>query len=61
MPYTGPLEQGLEELSRGVAALNYLNETESGSNSWALSGSRTASGKPILAGDSHRALDTPNV
>jgi penicillin amidase len=59
--YTGPLADGLEELSRGAAALNYLNETDGGSNSWVLSGARTASGKPLLAGDSHRALDTPNV
>ena len=59
--YSGPLEDGLEELSRGAAALNYLNENDGGSNSWAISGVRTASGKPLLAGDSHRALDTPNV
>ena len=36
-------------------------ESEGGSNSWALAGSRTASGKPLLAGDPHRAPDTPNV
>ena len=59
--YSGPLEDGLEELTQGAAALNYLNETEIGSNSWAISGGRTASGKPLLAGDSHRGLDTPNV
>ena len=59
--YSGPLEDGLEELSRGAAALNYLNENDSGSNSWSISGERTASGKPLLAGDSHRGLDTPNV
>ena len=59
--YTGALDDGLEALSRGASALNQLQETESGSNSWVVSGSRTASGKPILAGDSHRALDTPNV
>lgn len=34
---------------------------EDGSNNWAVSGSRTASGKPLLAGDPHRSLDTPNV
>ena len=34
---------------------------DAGSNSWALAGSRTASGKPLLAGDPHRAPDTPNV
>ena len=59
--YSGPLADGLEELRQGAAALNYLSETGAGSNSWVLSGSRTATGKPILAGDSHRALDTPNV
>ena len=59
--YSGQLQDGLEELSRGAAALNYLKETDSGSNSWVISGERTASGKPLLAGDSHRALDTPSV
>jgi penicillin G amidase len=32
-----------------------------GSNNWSLHGSRTASGKPLLAGDPHRMLDVPNV
>ncbi len=59
--YAGPLDDGLAELSRGAAALNCLAETDVGSNSWALDGRRTAAGKPLLAGDSHRALDTPNV
>ena len=59
--YTGALDDGLEALSRGAESLNQLQETESGSNSWVVAGSRTASGKPILAGDSHRGLDTPNV
>ena len=59
--YAGSLDDGLEELSQGVAALNHLNETDMGSNSWVIAGDRTATGKPILAGDSHRALDTPNV
>ena len=57
----GPLDQGLKELAEGVAGLNYLNEMDSGSNSWVLSGTETATGKPILAGDSHRGLDTPNA
>ena len=35
--------------------------TPQGSNNWALGGSRTASGKPLVAGDPHRALDVPNV
>ena len=31
------------------------------SNAWVISGDRTKSGLPLVAGDSHRALDTPNV
>ena len=34
---------------------------EGGSNSWAVHGSRTKSGKPIVCNDSHRPLDVPNV
>jgi len=34
---------------------------EAGSNNWALAGSRTASGLPLLAGDPHRPLEVPNV
>ncbi len=59
--HSGPLDYGLDELCDGAAALNYLNETDGGSNSWVIAGDRSATGKPILAGDSHRALDTPNV
>ena len=58
---TGPIEDGLDELSLGAQALNWLGETESGSNNWVLAGSRTASGKPLLAGDPHRAPEVPNV
>ena len=32
-----------------------------GSNAWAISGKRTASGKPLLAGDPHIAYATPSV
>ena len=57
--YDGPLADCFDELKEGAAALSHL--AAGGSNSWVVSGSRTASGKPILAGDSHRALDTPSV
>ena len=70
--HDGPLDQGLKELAEGAAALNYLSELDGGSNSWALGGQPpagdlggagvgTATGKPLVAGDSHRALDTPNA
>ena len=38
-----------------------LDEHGSGSNAWSISGEFTASGLPLVAGDSHRALDTPSV
>ena len=44
-----------------AAELDWLGEPDGGSNAWAISGERTASGLPLVAGDSHRALDTPNV
>ena len=59
--HPGPLDTGIEQLAQGAAALNPLAETDLGSNSWVLAGPATATGKPILAGDSHRALDTPNA
>ncbi len=36
-------------------------EVDGGSNNWVLSGTRTASGMPLLAGDPHRVLEAPNV
>jgi penicillin G amidase len=59
--YRGPALDGLKELSEGEAALAHLPEWESGSNNWAVAGARTASGRPLVAGDPHRPLDVPNV
>ncbi len=60
--YDGPLLSALETFQAGLEAIAWLRDSpESGSNNWALSGQRTASGKPLLAGDPHRGLDTPNV
>ena len=59
--YDGPMLEGLDELARGVEAVRWLKHDDAGSNSWVLAGSRTASGKPLMAGDPHRGLDTPNV
>ncbi len=44
-----------------VAGMAALAEPAAGSNSWALHGSRTASGLPLVAGDPHRALEVPGV
>lgn len=57
----GPAIDGLEELTVAEAALAGVADWEGGSNNWAVAGSRTASGRPLVAGDPHRALDVPNV
>ena len=59
--FRGEATGALEELERGAALADRLKEMEAGSNNWTLSGQLTASGKPLLAGDPHRGLDTPNV
>lgn len=59
--YGGTPIEPLDELSAAAARLNWLGEVDGGSNAWAISGDKTASGLPIVAGDSHRALDTPSV
>ena len=51
----------LAYLGAGADYVTWLADGDAGSNNWAVSGSRTASGKPLLAGDPHRPLDTPNV
>tara|TARA_Y100001970_G_scaffold179520_1_gene218489 strand:+ start:41640 stop:43877 length:2238 start_codon:yes stop_codon:yes gene_type:complete len=41
--------------------LRGLVDIDGGSNSWAIAGSRTESGLPLLAGDPHRGIEFPNV
>ncbi len=59
--YRGACLGGLEAMERHASAMALVPGAPQGSNSWALAGSRTASGKPLVAGDPHRALDVPNV
>ncbi len=59
--YAGGVWDALAQLTAGASDVSWLADAEGGSNNWALMGSRTASGKPLLAGDPHRPLDTPNV
>jgi len=59
--YRGAWPDGLEEMERLTAPLRLVPDALQGSNSWALSGHRTATGRPLVAGDPHRALDVPNV
>ena len=71
--YRGPAQDGSVEMERHLSAMALVPPgspgtatagavvAPQGSNSWAVSGSRTASGKPLVAGDPHRTLDVPNV
>ena len=59
--YGGEELRCLDELAASLSELGWMDETAGGSNAWVIGGSRTASGLPLVAGDSHRALDTPNV
>ena len=59
--YDGPAQNAIEELRRAVNATAPLREVDGGSNGWAVSGSLTKSGIPMVGGDSHRALEVPNV
>lgn len=51
----------LDALAGQLRNLAWLDEEPGGSNSWVLAGSRTVTGRPLLAGDPHRAPDVPNV
>ena len=51
----------LDASAADMAALAAAMDSDGASNSWALSGARTASGKPLLAGDPHRGIEFPNV
>ncbi len=55
--------QGLGQLARiSQDAMDAVGVPEfEGSNAWAISGRRTASGKPLLAGDPHIAFSAPSV
>jgi penicillin amidase len=64
---TGPVAtQALAEVNRMNAALAPVLGTrglngETGSNSWVLAGSRTASGHPLLSNDPHLATQIPSL
>jgi penicillin G amidase len=59
--YRGERQHGLVEMERHASAMALVPGAPQGSNNWAVSGRRTASGKPLVAGDPHRSLDVPNV
>ncbi len=55
---------GLQSLAPSIEALLALapaDGTIAGSNNWAVSGARSASGKPLVAGDPHRIFEIPGM
>lgn len=59
--YTGEWVSEFDDIQAVADHMKWLEDVKGGSNNWVVSGSRTKSGLPLLAGDPHRALDTPNV
>ncbi len=54
----------LETLRPSIDALTDTAQEDGmvgGSNNWAVSGTRTASGKPLVAGDPHRQYELPGI
>ncbi|MQA96893.1 MAG: hypothetical protein GEV11_20440 [Streptosporangiales bacterium] len=54
-------ERARAEVEAAAPYLGFLSEVEAGSNAWVIGPGRSATGKPLMANDSHRALDVPNV
>ncbi|MBA4187651.1 MAG: hypothetical protein C0467_06485 [Planctomycetaceae bacterium] len=54
-----PFGSQLNELSEEIKALQQVLPPGAGSNNWVIAGSRTVSGKPILASDPHLAPTAP--
>ena len=67
--YEGEPLDGFDQLSKAVEETWTVNDkgnpngdaVDVGSNGWSISGAFTASGLPLVAGDSHRVLDTPSI
>ncbi|HEY1783730.1 MAG TPA: penicillin acylase family protein [Roseiarcus sp.] len=60
----GPFRAALDDLQPSMAALLEVAPHDvagGGSNNWALAPGRTATGRPMLAGDPHRVLEMPNM
>ena len=52
-------EGGISAVIKAAAPISYARIE--GSNNWVVSGAKTASGKPLLANDPHRAVQNPSL
>lgn len=55
------MREALARLPEGGRPTPAREEAPAGSNAWAISGARTASGKPLLAGDPHLDAERPGI
>jgi penicillin amidase len=55
------IERARSDVERAAGHLGFLAEAEGGSNAWVIGPERSTTGRPILANDSHRALEAPNT
>ena len=53
--------QDLAPAIKALAVLGAADATGGGSNNWAVAPSRSASGRPLLAGDPHRVFELPGM
>ena len=53
--------QDLAPAIEALAGLGAADATGGGSNNWAVAPSRTATGRPLLAGDPHRVFEMPGM
>ena len=60
-PRAALLDQARDDVERAAEHLGFLAEAEGGSNAWVIGPERSTTGFPILANDSHRALEAPNT
>lgn len=59
--YSGQVKNAVEELSEAAENFKSIGAIDGESNGWSISGEKSYSGFPLVGGDSHRTLDTPNV
>ncbi|MDX1482842.1 MAG: penicillin acylase family protein [Alphaproteobacteria bacterium] len=58
---SAPRDAALDRIFAALDDILPAPVTTTASNSWAVSGSRTQSGKPIVAGDPHLGFEAPNL
>ena len=60
VPPGAPAGEAIDRLAAELEAFRELSPSGAGSNNWALAGERTASGRPLLANDTHLPTALPS-